>query len=61
MGIDLEKFDLINRIVEAVHQGVFKSYEIEHFRTWEYYALAEAELQSIKEAGRTRQRQRSVE
>jgi hypothetical protein len=50
MAIDLEKFDLVNRIVEAVYQGVFKSHEIEHFRTWEYYAIAEAELQSINKS-----------
>ncbi len=61
MAIDLERFKLVNRIVEAVDEGVFKSYEIDHFRTWEYYARAEAEIQSIKESGRTRQRQRSVE
>lgn len=47
MAVDLEKFDLVNRIVEAVDEGLFKSYEIEHFRTWEYYARAEAEIQSI--------------
>lgn len=61
MAIDLERFKLVNRIVEAVDEGVFKSYEIDHFRTWEYYVRAEAEIQSIKESGRTRQRQRSVE
>jgi len=50
MAVDLGKFNLVNRIIEAVDKGVFKSYEIEHFRTWEYYALAEAELQSINKS-----------
>ena len=50
MAIDVEKFNFINRIVEAVDQGVFKSHEVDHFRTWEYYALSEAELQSINKA-----------
>jgi hypothetical protein len=67
MAIDLERFNFVNRIINAVDQGVFKSHEIEHFRTWKYYVRAEAEIQSIKETGtmkeggRTRQRQRSVE
>lgn len=61
MAIDLERFNFVNRIIKGVDEGLFKSHEVEHFRTWEYYARAEAEIQSIKEAGRTRQRQRSVE
>jgi hypothetical protein len=50
MAIDLERFNFVNRIVEAVRQGVFKSHEIEYFRTWKYYARAETEIRSIKKA-----------
>jgi len=49
-AIDLEQFNFVNRIVEAVHQRVFKSHEIKHFRTWKYYVRAETEIRSIKKA-----------